>query len=214
MHGHLGEQGSRRLTLALLGVAWAAAALVLLVTSAAGIVLDRSFGDFSRDAVVVLDGPAYVGFLSNVGAVAWSLGCGACLVAVLVLDGEPRRALACGGLLTAVLLADDVFLIHEGYLEGSLGLPTIVVPALYAALALAYIVVFRGFLRRHDLWLLLLAGGFLALSAVIDVWFEEDSRFLAEDGTKLVGIFTWTTFFVAATVIELRSSSTATPAAA
>ena len=67
-------------------------------------------------------------------------------------------------------------------------------------------VVFRSFLRRHGIWLLLLAGAFLAASAAIDVWFEEDSRFLAEDGSKLFGIVTRTTFFVAATVGELRLS--------
>ena len=205
MLSHLGKPTPARLTLALLGVAWAAAALVLLMASAAGMVLDRSFGDFSRDTVIVLDGPAYIGFVSNVGVVGWSLGCGACLVGALTLHGKTRLALVCGGLLTAMLMADDVFLIHEGYLEGG-GLPTVVAPTVYAGLAIAYLVVFRSFLRRHGIWLLLLAGAFLAASAAIDVWFEVDSRFLAEDGSKLFGIVTWTTFFVAATVGELRLS--------
>ena len=84
------------------------------------------------------------------------------------------------------------------------GLPMVAAPIIYAGLAIAYLVVFRDFLRRHGIWILPLAGAFLAASAGIDVALEEDSPFIAEDGSKLFGIVTWTTFFVAGTVGELR----------
>ena len=204
MPSHLFAGSTKRFTLALLGVAWAAAALVLLMASAAGMVLDRPLGDFTMDPVTALEGPAYIGFVSSVGAVGWSVGCGACLIGALTLDGRARLAFAFGGLLTALLLADDLFLIHEAYIE-RVGLPMIAAPMIYAGLATAYFVGFRDFLRRHGIWFLPMAGAFLAASAGVDAALEDDAPFVVEDGTKLLGIVTWTSFFVAATVAELRA---------
>jgi hypothetical protein len=212
MASHVFAGSTKRLTLALVGVGWAAAALVLLMASAAGMVLDRPLGDFTMDPVTALEGPAYIGFVSSVGAVGWSLGCGACLVGSLTIDGRARLAFLCGGLLTAVLLADDLFLIHEAYIE-FIGLPPVAAPVAYAGLAIAYIVVFRDFLRAHGIWLLPLACALLAVSAAVDTSLEENAPFIVEDGTKLLGIVTWSSFFVAAAVSELRSL-TASKAAA
>ena len=207
MPGHVFAGGTKRFTLALLGVAWAAAALVMLIASAAGMVLDRPLGDFTMDPVTALEGPAYIGFVSSVGAVGWSLGCGACLIGALTLEGRARLAFLCGGALTAILLADDLFLIHEAYIE-FIGLPPEAAPLGYAALAIAYIVVFREFLRGHGVWLLLLAWALFAVSAAVDASLEEDAPFIVEDGAKLFGIATWSGFFVAAVVAEIRATAT------
>jgi hypothetical protein len=193
-----------RFTLIVLGLAWAAAASILLVASAAGMVLDRPFNDFSRDPVTVLEGPAYIGFVSSMGAVGWAIGVGACLVGALALGGRVRLALACGGLLTAVLMADDLLLVHEAYIE-HLGLPMVAAPIIYAGLTIGYLVVFREFLRDHGLWILLVACACFALSAGLDVTLDEDAPFLVEDGSKLFGIVTWSSFFVLATVGELQA---------
>ena len=204
MVGHSGERAVNRLTLLVVGSAWAAAAVVLLVASAAGMVLDRPFNDFSRDPVTVLEGPAYIGFVSSLGAVGWAIGCGACLVGALTLSGRVRLALLCGGLLTAILMADDLLLVHEAYIE-FVGLPMVAAPIIYAGLTIAYLVVFREFLRRHGLWILLVACALFAVSAGLDVTMDEDAPFLIEDGSKLFGIVTWSGFFVLATVRELQT---------
>ena len=201
---HSGEQAVNRLTLLVVGSAWAAAAIVLLVASAAGMVLDRPFNDFSRDPVTVLEGPAYIGFVSSLGAVAWAVGCGACLVGALALSGRARLALACGGLLTAILMADDLLLVHEAYIE-FVGLPMVAAPLIYAGLSIAFLVVFREFLRRHGLWILLVACALFAVSAAIDFALDEDAPFIVEDGSKLFGIVTWSGFFVLATVQEIQA---------
>lgn len=201
---HSGEQAVNRLTLLVVGSAWAAAAIVLLVASAAGMVLDRPFNDFSRDPVTVLEGPAYIGFVSSLGAVAWAVGCGACLVGALALSGRVRLALACGGLLTAILMADDLLLVHEAYIE-FVGLPMVAAPLIYAGLSIAFLVVFREFLRRHGLWILLVACALFAASAAIDFALDEDAPFIVEDGSKLFGIVTWSGFFVLATVQEIQA---------
>ena len=202
--GHSGERAVNRLTLLVVGSAWAAAAIVLLLASAAGMVLDRPFNDFSRDPVTVLEGPAYIGFVSSLGAVAWAVGCGACLVGALALSGRVRLALVCGGLLTAILMADDLLLVHEAYIE-FVGLPMVAAPIIYAGLSIAFLVVFREFLRRHGLWLLLVACALFAVSAAIDFALDEDAPFIVEDGEKLFGIVTWSGFFVLATVQEIQA---------
>jgi len=198
-----------RYTLIGVGLAWAAAALILLVASAAGMVLDRPFNDFSRDPVTVLEGPAYIGFVSSLGAVAWAIGCGACLVGALALTGRVRLALICGGLLTAILMADDLLLVHEAYIE-FVGLPMMAAPIIYAGLAIGFLVVFREFVRRHGLWILLVACALFAVSAALDVTLDEDSPFLIEDGSKLFGIVTWSSFFVLAAVGEIQAGLAAT----
>ena len=92
-------------------------------------------------------------------------------------------------------MADDLLLIHEAYIE-IVGLPMMTAPIIYAGLAIGFLVVFREFVRRHGLWILLVACALFALSAALDVALDEDSPFLIEDGSKLFGIVTWTSFFV------------------
>jgi hypothetical protein len=187
-----------------LGVAYAATAGLLMVVSAAGAVLDRPIGDLTRDPSAVLDGPAYIGFVSNVGIVVWTLGASACLLAALVLEGPIRWPFVWGGLLTAWLLADDLFLLHESYFN-QVHLPEQAAPVIYTVAIVAYAYVYRDFLRRHGLWLLPTAFVFFAISGALDVTLDADSPFLIEDGAKLFGIVTWTVFFTLAAVRELRS---------
>jgi hypothetical protein len=174
-----------------------------MVVSAAGAVLDRPIGDLTRDPSAVLDGPAYIGFVSNVGIVVWTLGASACLLAALVLEGPIRWPFVWGGLLTAWLLADDLFLLHESYFN-QVHLPEQAAPVIYTVAIVAYGYVYRDFLRRHGVWLLPIAFGLFAISGALDVTLDADSPFLIEDGAKLFGIVTWTVFFTLAAVRELR----------
>ena len=142
MPSHLFAGSTKRFTLALLGVAWAAAALVLLMASAAGMVLDRPFGDFSRWIPSRSSRAPRTSASSRASAPSrWSLGCGACLVGALTLDGRARLALrlrrSADG---ASSWPTTCFSIHEAYIE-SVGLPMIAAPIIYAGLAI-------GVLRR------------------------------------------------------------------
>jgi hypothetical protein len=189
-----------------LGGAYVLTAGLLMVVAAAGAVLDRPIGDLTRDPAAVLDGPAYIGFVSNVGIVVWTLGASACLLAALVLEGPIRWPFVWGGLLTAWLLADDLFLLHESYFI-QVHLPEQAAPVIYTAAIVAYGYVFRDFLRRHGLWLLPTAFVLFAISGALDVTLDADSPFLIEDGAKLFGIVTWTVFFTLAAVRELRTGT-------
>jgi hypothetical protein len=94
------------------------------------------------------------------------------------------------------LLADDVFRLHESYYP-QVGLPQLLVAAIYGAAGAAYVWVFRGFIRANDGWLFLLGLALLGTSIATDQLVDNGPWF-AEDGTKLLGIVTWAVFYVRA----------------
>jgi len=194
--------------LLVLAVGWLVALALIALIAVAAHALDRPVGDLTRDPVAVLDGPAYIGVLSNIGAVVWAVGLSACLIAVIVHGFDRWSPFLWGGLLTGLLLADDLFLLHEAYYP-SVGIPEKGYPILYAAAFVAYLVVFRGFLASNAGWLLLLAAALFAASALLDLALDEDAPFLIEDGFKLLGIVAWTVLFLMAAIKELRPPTSA-----
>jgi hypothetical protein len=189
------------------------AVLLVAFVAASSRVVDRPVSYFTREPADALHAPAYVGALSNLGALLWMVGATASLLTWLVVSRSVRSPLLWGGLLTALLLADDFFLLHDDYLP-SIGIPQRGANAAYFMLTVAYLVVFRDWLRARSGWMLLLAFGLLGLSAALDSAFRNQDAL--EDGVKLVGIVTWATFFVLTSVAELRRSlgerATAEPA--
>jgi hypothetical protein len=177
-------------------------ALLLVAAVAAGSrVVDRPVSYFTREPADALHAPAYVGALSNLGALLWAIGATASLLTWLVLSRSARSPLLWGGLLTALLLADDFFQLHDDYYP-SLGIPQRGANAAYFLLTVVYLVVFRDWLRARSGWMLLLAFGLLGLSAALDSAFRDQDA--VEDATKLLGIVTWATFFVLTSLDELR----------
>jgi hypothetical protein len=184
--------------------AYAATAAIVLAVLVGSRVLDRAAGDFTRDPVTVLEGTWYVGFLSHVGTVVWSVAATCCLLAAILLAGESRWAFAWAGLLTAALLADDVFLLHETFGEKT-GASERFVLLLYPVATVAYLVRYRRFVRRHDAVVLGVALVFFAVSAVVDA--RDAEEYLLEDALKLFGIVSWALFFALAAVRELRTDT-------
>jgi hypothetical protein len=181
--------------------AYAATAAIVLAVFVGSRVLDRSSGDFTRDPVTVLEGTWYVGFMSHIGTVVWTVAATCCLLAAILLAGESRWACAWAGLLTAALLADDVLLLHETYGEKT-GFSERHVLMLYPVATIAYLVRYRRFVRRHDVALLGISLVFFAVSAVVDA--RDAEEYLLEDALKLFGIVSWALFFALAAVRELR----------
>ena len=148
----------------------------------------------------------YYGFMSNVGIMLWVATSAALLLAAAVLFGvsamgvEFRFALF-GGLLSGWLALDDMFLLHELVLP-TLGVPQLVVIAIYVALALAYLLLSFRILLRAEYWVLLIGGAGLALSIFVDSFFHSllPQLVYIEDSAKFVGIFCWFSFhFLTAT---------------
>lgn len=153
----------------------------------------------------------YYGAVSNLGILIWISGAAVSLFGAVLLLTIRRRGnlpnddaelsfLLVGGLLTAVLSFDDMFLVHENVLD-FFGIPQIVTYGAYASLALAYLWTSWAVIKRSGLRWFLCAGGFLALSVLIDIApFEgERLRIVVEDGAKLIGICAWTGFHLLAT---------------
>ena len=194
----------------LLAAVFAAAFLVLAVVVLAAEVLDKPFGFFSREPSEVLRAPFYTGFLFHVGALAWWGGAVIALfVGFLIWQRDGRSValpLLAGGALTAILALDDVFRIHEDFMPGKLGVPKILSYGVYAALAVAWIWVYRRFVARTEWVLLVLALVFFAVSLVLDRAFVENQKHVIEDGAKFLGIVAWTLYFVRTSYRELAAA--------
>ena len=183
-------------------------ALIVVYGAAIGIVLfvvalsratDRPLEYFTREPADILHAPAYVGSLSNLGALVWGVAA-TCALLAWVVERSPR-ALLFGGLLTLLLLADDFYRLHEDFYP-TFGIRQRFSNIVYFLLVVGYLAVFRDYLRSRGGWLLLTAFGLLGVSAALDILFRDQDA--AEDGIKLFGIAAWATFFVLAGYDELR----------
>jgi hypothetical protein len=164
-------------------------------------------GHLTRDPMVVAGetglGRAWYGMISNLGILGWSAAVGASLLgaAIAYRDGAGRRQaafLACGAGLGAILAADDLFMVHESHHLAPAHGERVVVGGLGVA-TLAYLVLFRReILGGTGGGLLLVALMLFSVSVGIDLAVPEapmDSLYwVAEDGSKFMGIAAWAAF--------------------
>ena len=167
---------------------------------------DRPLEYFTREPADVLDAPAYVGALSNLGALVWGVAATCALLAWAVV--RSARVLLFGGLLTLLLLGDDFYRLHEDYYP-KVGIRQRFSNIAYFLLVVSYLVVFRDYLRARGGWLLLTAFGLLGVSAGLDILYRDQDG--AEDAIKLFGIACWATFFALAGYDELRRRKPSSP---
>ena len=160
-----------------------------------------------RDPLAAAHAPAYYGFVSNVGVVVWCATAAVCLFAAVVrwhAGAEERREawfLAYGGSLTTVLMLDDFFMLHETVFPFHLFIPEIFVFGAYGLGMLVYLVLFYRTILSLEPVLLGLCLGFLGLSMVGDMlWEQPDGVWssLIEDGSKFLGICLWCAFHLRA----------------
>lgn len=200
----------------LTAVVYSASGLVLAATAVGARLLDRPVAYLTRDPSAVLrDDPcsrsecSYVGFLSNLGVVVWSVGLASCVFVVAASGHDRRRSpfLYAGGL-TAVLLADDLFQLHE---NASVILPQadLVTLAGYGAGAVALAVAFRRFWLRTDVALPVGAVALLAFSGLMDRYLP--GNYMIEDSAKFLGIVTWSTYLVGTGLVCLANRGEGPP---
>lgn len=161
----------------------------------------------TQDPTTVLDGPFYIGALSNLGNVLWTASATVCLLTALALrsliDAGWRRLLLVSGIFTVVLLVDDLFLVHDEILPRYAGISGELYGIAYVVGILAYLGGFRLRIAQTN-WILLLAALVcFGISTVVDLGSSRLSEIvapsiviLAEDGTKILGIGTWLGYFV------------------
>lgn len=144
----------------------------------------------------------YYGFVSTLGLMLWALTSAICLFAAVLLlhrgaSGAMLRFSISAGVLTGWLGLDDAFLVHETVLP-SFGVPQNAVLAFYVSLAVAYVISNWRLLLSFDFWLLMMGGGALAASVLIDTVFHSlnPALVLLEDGAKFFGVCCWASFHV------------------
>jgi hypothetical protein len=164
-------------------------------------------GDITRDAIAVAGLPFYVGAISSLGIVFWSATASICFFVysftrIYRAELHVGRYLLFSGFVTLVLMLDDLFLVHEQVFPEYLSVPKTVVIAVYLILVPLHFIVFRKELMNSELYLLIVAAGFFAVSLFVDltpskylpfIW--RLKNYVVEDGAKLLGILTWFVYF-------------------
>lgn len=202
-------------TLVVLGLPLAIVLIgVILVTQTS----DITVRDLTQDSTTVLDGPFYVGSVSNLGNLLWAAGATVCLFTAMALPVAlghgMRRFLTVSGAFTILLMADDALLIHDEILPQHFGISGEIYGLLYIALMLGFLVAFRRLILTTNVILLLTALVFFAGSAGVDMVSSVLSGIIssaavifAEDATKLLGIGIWLAYFVAVARQAVREGS-------
>ena len=154
----------------------------------------------TRDPIAVLGGPAYIGFISNIGILFWAFTAAICLFTSMIHKQDNNQAtsqfLLYSGLLTMWLLLDDMFRFHDSILPYHLMIPEELVYLSYITVVLVYLAKFKTEILAYEYVILSLAFCFFALSVLIDLLLQQQGlTSLLEDGLKLFGIVTWFVFF-------------------
>lgn len=183
------------------GAALAISLVFILATLAIWALIGEKISDYTRDPNAVAAVDPFVGFLSNIGVMIWTVAASVAGFSALALrhlgaaDAARFFAAACG--LSAFLAFDDLFQLHETVLPTLLRLPEPIIVLAYAALAGWFVVRFHRILLGQVPRLFGLSCLFLGSSIGADLFLElnrtdlRDWSFLVEDGLKVTGIVGW-----------------------
>ena len=171
-----------------------------------------SLDNLMRDPLSTMKAPFHTGVISNLGVLVWFSSAPVCLFSAVVVrktggDVVRTRFFLSAGLLTAMLAADDLFMLHESA-GWRLQIPELAIYAGYALLICAFLVSFRPYILQTDYVLLLIALGFFGTQVIVDppefqARYSEKVGRILEDGGKLLGIVTWTVYFMRTCTREL-----------
>ncbi|MGI9292089.1 MAG: hypothetical protein ACR2QG_12545 [Gammaproteobacteria bacterium] len=157
---------------------------------------------------------AYYGLISTLGGLVWIGSAFITLFVAVSLFNRPSTSgatqfMVWATALTLALVLDDMFQLHEYIYPYVIGIPQKVVMLIYGVLVAAYLYKFQRHIFAVGPGLLIISLFTFMVSAVADMFVSADLAWhrLVEDGSKLVGIFSWTAFhwWAAFSLIE-RSS--------
>lgn len=185
--------------------------LIVTYTAAVGLLIailivrlqtDIHFSYFTRDPSAIAGERAYIGLVSNLGILLWSAAAAMCFFGFTVLrrrnanERELSSYLLLSGLFTSLLLLDDLFLFHES-IGRSLGVSDSLVLVAYGIVGSLYLIRFAHVVLGTEFLPLLLALGFLGMSAIVDaIPANYTGQPLLEEGPKLLGIVSWAVYFM------------------
>jgi hypothetical protein len=159
-----------------------------------------------RDPSSVTGMPFYLGAISSLGILLWTLAASACLFAwILVWRRLPRGTslfLMASGLVSCIMLLDDLFLMHQSIVPHYLRVPERVVMSVDILGGATYLWLFKKEIVAGPAHLLMLAFVLFDASIAIDFHIPERVGLLMsnhvwwEDGTEFLGITSWMLYFV------------------
>jgi hypothetical protein len=189
---------SKRLSL----VVFLPSTAILAAVAFAAIYKHVPVGVLTRDIADVCNVHPFTGILSHLGVLLWCSSAATCLFSSMILRQRQfitnSRFLLFSSLLTLILLFDDLFLFHEILAQIYLGLHENTVYVMHVSATIIYLIAFRRVIADTEYFILSIALGFFAISLILDAisapldpWF-----YLAEDGSKFLGIANWCAYFV------------------
>ena len=171
-----------------------------------------------RDPLSTLHANPLTGVLSNLGVLVWCAAAAICFLTRTLLrqqegTDEMRAFLFWSGLISSMLLLDDFFQFHDGLVPNYLGMSEDPIFLGYGLVTAWYLVRFRRVVLASEWGVLFTALAFFALSMLVDAlqdrWLSP-WRILFEDGSKLLGIVSWSSYLIRTCV---RAASPAARAA-
>lgn len=171
--------------------------LVIVGTVKVLIKQDPAFVALLRDPLGVAHAgdplPIYTGWLSHAGVLGWASSASVLAFAAARLGRRGTWSdwvlLAGGAGLSAVLCLDDMLMLHESVIPVLVGVGEAhAMVGLAAVAAIWGSMSLRALVRGSSFPVLLVSGGFLAASVVVDLGYLSG---LPEDGLKLAGISCW-----------------------
>lgn len=154
----------------------------------------RPADHFTRDPLAIMDAPAYVGFLSNVGIAMWFSAAAMAWMAAVVLrqDAASRMrsaAMFAAAAMITLLGLDDLFMLHEETLQRHMGISEKITVFAYVAMVGGIAIAFRRTWLDSPWRWIIPAGLFFTASIAVDFlstgfgW-----RLVIEDSFKFMGI--------------------------
>lgn len=193
-NGHKGPSSIIYLSLL---VATISLAIVLFLHIGKGL----SYSILTRDPIQIFNGYAFEGFLSSIGIIFWSATVGVCFISALLTHGEKEKEFKfyiLGLAFSSLLLLDDCFMFHDIILPDYFHISEFLIYALYAVLAVLFIIYFKNIVFLTPYYFLFLAVTFLGLSIAIDVvvnYVDLTNHYFYEDAAKFIGIVNWWIYF-------------------
>jgi hypothetical protein len=177
--------------------------LILILVYSTGRYFQLELSDLTRDPSAVLKGPAYVGFLSNLGIFFWSASAVICFFTSWLLRSttdyrDYSGMLFWSGMLSLMLGFDDAFQLHEKFFSNIRYVPEELFFLFYFVCTVMITWVYRAsfFKTEYLIWSSAMLA--FALSIVIDkkIWVIQNDRAFYEDAFKFTGIVIWTVYYL------------------
>lgn len=199
-----------RLWAGLIAVAAAACASALWFLEAQHLPANLLFADPAK----ATHAPFYLGFFSCLGLILWTAAAVASGAGAQLAHGDPRthalgRFLAGAAGISLVLLVDDWLMLHDHVGPHLIHVPQKVFYAAYGLMVLAWLWAGRRVVLETPAVYLAAAIAFGMVSVAVDTLAPRSNlAVVAEDGTKLLAILSWTFYFtrVSSRLITARSA--------